>query len=70
MPDNSATKELVRLRTGRDDLEAYLRELYVERRWTHQEIANHFRVSRNAVVDWCQEYGISRADRTTEDSVA
>lgn len=63
MADNSASKELVRLRTGRTDLEGLLRELYVERRWTHQEIADHFRVSRTTVVDWCQEYGISRADR-------
>jgi transposase len=63
MADKSYAKEAVAARTGRD-IEGLLRELYLDRRWTHQEIADHFGVSRATVVDWCTEYGISRADRT------
>jgi hypothetical protein len=62
---------LVQERTGRE-IEDLLRELYIARRWTHQEIAaylnttHRLNVSRSTVVVWCGEYGIDRADRTTE----
>ena len=60
----SATRELVRLRTGRDDLEAHLRELYVERRYADREIAELFGVDRTTVVKWRKDFGIGRGDRT------
>jgi hypothetical protein len=63
MVDNSATRELVRLRTGRE-VEPYVRELYVERRWTDQEIADHLKVDRVTVNKWRREWGIARSDRT------
>jgi hypothetical protein len=45
-----------------------LRELYVQRRWTDQEIAAHVSrpeasVSRATVRNWRGEFGISRAER-------
>lgn len=66
----SPLQMLVQDRTGTPDLEALLRELYVDRRWTHQEIAAHLTrdarvaVSRTTVVGWCQDFGIERSDRT------
>lgn len=63
MPIKSYAKEAVTARTG-VPVDELLRGLYVDRRWTHQEIADHLGISRQLVVDWCQEYGISRADRT------
>jgi transposase-like protein len=59
-------EEVVRLRTGREVPEL-LRELYVERRHTHEEIAQALGVSRALVRVWCREYGISRADREPVD---
>lgn len=64
MPYKSYAKEAVAARTGRN-VDELLRELYVERRWTHQEIATNLGVSRDTVIAWCAEYGISRADRKT-----
>jgi hypothetical protein len=65
----SHAQVLVEERTGRP-LPELLRELYVERRWTDQEIATHVsrptaKVSRATVRNWRGELGISRADRTT-----
>jgi len=54
--------ELVRERTGRE-VEPLLRELYLERRHSQQEIADALGVSRAVVVGWLSEYGISREDR-------
>lgn len=53
---------LVQERTGRavDDL---LRELYVEKRHSQQEIANAFGVSRVLISQWLAKYGITRDDR-------
>lgn len=62
MADNSATRELVRLRTGRD-VQELLRELYVERRHSQEEIAKALGVHRVTINGWLQEYGISREDR-------
>jgi len=58
----SHAQELVRVRTGRqvDDL---LRELYVERRHTQQEIAEALGVNRVTVADWLRQYGITRDER-------
>ncbi len=63
MADNSATKELVRLRTGRDP-EDLLRELYVEKRHSQEEIARAIGVHRITVGKWLDEFGISRDDRS------
>ena len=62
LTDSSYAKELVRHRTGQE-VPDLLRELYVERRHSQQEIAGALGVSRGAVAEWLREYGISRADR-------
>lgn len=48
--------------TGRD-LDELLRELYVERRHTQDEIAKALDVSRSTVAEWLRERGITRDDR-------
>jgi DNA invertase Pin-like site-specific DNA recombinase len=58
----SYAKELVRQRTGREVVEV-LRDLYVEKRHTQQEIADALGVSRMAIGSWLAEYGITRDDR-------
>ena len=58
----SYAKELVRKSTGREVADI-LRELYVDRRHTQQEIADALGVSRMAIAAWLTEYGISRSDR-------
>lgn len=58
----SYAKELVRRTTGRE-VDDVLRELYVEKRHTQQEIADALGVSRMAIGGWLREYGISRDDR-------
>lgn len=67
----SAMKELVQVRTGRA-LPDLLRELYVDRRHSQQEIADgltdvlrehDIAVARSTVNDWLREYGITRDDR-------
>ena len=63
MSGESSTKQLVRLRTGRD-LQEHLRELYVERRYADREIAELFGVDRTTVVKWRKEFGIGREART------
>lgn len=55
-------EELVRERTGREVPEL-LRELYLEKRHTQEEIAEALGVTRSIVNAWLMEYGISRADR-------
>ena len=59
----SYAKELVRRTTGREDLAALLRELYVDKRHSQQEIAEALGVSRMAIGGWLREYDISREDR-------
>lgn len=62
MVDKSYAQQAVEARTGRE-LVGHLRELYVERRWTDQEIANLLGVSRSTVRTWRAELGIDRAER-------
>lgn len=59
----SYAKELVRRSTGREDIEALLRELYIDQRHTQAEIAAALGVGRMAVNTWLREYGITRDDR-------
>jgi DNA invertase Pin-like site-specific DNA recombinase len=58
----SYAKELVRRQTGREVADV-LRELYLDKRHTQQEIADALGVSRMAIGAWLAEYGISRDDR-------
>jgi uncharacterized protein YjcR len=58
----SATLELVRVRTGRDP-EELVRELYVEKRHSDQEIADALGISRVTVNEWRARWGITRDDR-------
>lgn len=58
---------LVQERTGRDVVEL-LRELYVDRRFSQQEIATALTdrgagVSRSAVKQWLEDFGITRDER-------
>jgi len=52
----------VQARTGRDP-EELLRELYVSKRHSQQEIADALGVSRTLVTKWLAEFGIRREDR-------
>lgn len=63
MARKSYLPELLIARTGREDLGAYLRELYIDRRLTDVEIAGLLGISRSAVNDLRQRHGIDRADR-------
>lgn len=54
--------ELVRLRTGRD-VPDLLRDLYIDRRHSQQEIADALGVSRAQVVYWMRDIGIGQDDR-------
>ena len=54
--------ELVQTRTGRD-VPDLLRELYVERRYSQQEIADALGVTRSLLQVWLKRYDISREDR-------
>jgi DNA invertase Pin-like site-specific DNA recombinase len=58
----SHAKTLVRRTTGRevDDL---LRELYVDRRHSQEEIAEALGVHRLTIGLWLREYGITREER-------
>lgn len=49
-------------RTGREP-EELLRELYVDRRFSQQEIAVALGVSRSLVAKWLADFGITRDDR-------
>lgn len=48
--------------TGRD-LDALLRELYVDKRHSQQEIADALDVSRSTISEWLRERGITRDER-------
>ena len=56
------TQTLVTIRTGRE-VPDLLRELYVGKRHSQQEIADALDVSRAQVQYWLQQFGISRDDR-------
>lgn len=66
MAGKSYAQELVRQSTGRQ-VDELLRELYVEKRHSQEEIARALGVSRGAIVAWLAEYGISRDDRRSLD---
>lgn len=61
-PRKDYAAETVRLRTGRE-IPDLLRELYVEKRHSQQEIADALDVTRAIVVAWLTRYDISRDDR-------
>lgn len=64
----SYLQEVIALRSGRD-LETLLRELYIEKRWTDREIAEHLGgfskmgLSRQIVQQWRAGFGITRKSR-------
>lgn len=58
----SYAKEAVRARLQRPVDEA-LRDLYIEKRHSQQEIAEAIGISRTLLREWLAEYGISRDDR-------
>jgi DNA invertase Pin-like site-specific DNA recombinase len=62
MANKSYSKELVRRSTGRE-IDDLLRELYLDRRHSQQEIAEALGITRSLVGQWLAEYGISREDR-------
>lgn len=62
MPDKSAAQRLVQRVTGRD-LTEYLREQYVNRRLTDQEIADELGVERATITLWRKQTGVDRAER-------
>jgi len=55
-------KDAVHARTGHE-VPDLLRELYVDRRHTQEEIADAIGVTRSLVAQWLREYGITREDR-------
>lgn len=58
----SYAQELVRRDTGRE-VPDLLRELYVDKRHSQQEIATALGVSRAQIQYWLRQHGISREDR-------
>lgn len=58
----SYAEAAVRERTGRD-VDELLRELYVEKRHSQQEIADAIGVSRALVSQWLAKFEITREDR-------
>jgi transcriptional regulator with XRE-family HTH domain len=58
----STVQRMVQERTGRD-IESHLRELYVARRLTDQEIASLLGISRVTVGEWRRQFGIDRTER-------
>jgi DNA invertase Pin-like site-specific DNA recombinase len=58
----SYAKQLVRLKHNREPQDI-LRELYVDKRHSQEEIARSLGVTRVTVAAWLLEYGISRDDR-------
>lgn len=59
----SRTEQEVSQRTGRDDVPALVRELYVDQRHSDREIAEALGVHRVTVTNWRAEWGITRDDR-------
>lgn len=54
---------LVQERNSGRPIEELLRELYVDRRHSDQEIAKALGLTRAAVQAWRSQFGITRADR-------
>lgn len=59
----SRVEQEVQQRTGRDDVPALVRELYLEKRHTDQQIAEALGVHRVTVTNWRRDWGITRDDR-------
>lgn len=59
MSGKHLAKELLTERAGRDPKDL-LRELFVERGYSHREIAKAMGVSRETVGRWITEYGLER----------
>ena len=51
-------------------IEAVIRDLYLERRHSDQEIADALGVNRVTVTKWRKRWGIERADRPPVEIVA
>ena len=62
MVDNSPTPEAVQDGNS-GHIERVVRELYVDKRHSDQEIANALGVNRVTVTKWRQRWGITRDDR-------
>lgn len=62
MSRNTHAKRVVTLVTGRE-VDDVLRDMYLDKRYTQEEIAKALDVSRDTVIRWLAEYGISRDDR-------
>lgn len=71
MHDGSKTfaQKAVQASTGREPADL-LRELYVEKRHSQEEIARSLGVSRATIQAWLRDFGISRSDRTPPQVVA
>lgn len=59
----SHAQELVEARAKRP-LEPLLRELYVDKRHSQEEIARALGVARTTISGWLREFAITRDDRT------
>ena len=59
----TTVQKLLQTGNGGRDLSEYLRELYVDRRLTDQEIAGLLGVHRMTVNTWRKQFGIARSDR-------
>lgn len=62
MANKGYAQVAVQQRTGRS-VPDLLRDLYVEKRHTQEEIAEALGVSRATISDWLREYSITRDDR-------
>jgi DNA invertase Pin-like site-specific DNA recombinase len=65
----SRTEQEVQIRTGREVPEL-VREMYLDRRYSDQEIADAIGVHRVTVTNWRQEWGIRREDRPAPEAAA
>ena len=61
-PNRTHAQQLVSLRTGRE-VPDLLRDLYLSRGLSQEDIARELGITRNTVAMWLREHGISRADR-------
>jgi DNA-binding XRE family transcriptional regulator len=59
----SRAEQLVQQRNGGREVPELIRELYIERRFSDQEIADAIGVHRVTVTKWRSEWGIDREDR-------
>lgn len=62
MATETYAQKLVRERTGRDPQEL-VRELYIDKRHSQEEIARAVGVTRSTLSGWLREWGITRDDR-------